>query len=148
MTLLMIGRQIPKNAKWPPDVDTLEKGLASIDVAYHLNHRGGEIGSYRFEKTSANTAKMVCRNPYPCDFDLGLIDAVAHKFKPDNAPIFMMIFMMRGCMRKMKHMMAGSQSAGQGGAGMEMAHCPCMTMMGRFMRGPASAKEEKDGQSK
>ena len=87
MTLLMIGRQIPKNAKWPPDVDTLEKGLSSIDTAYHMNHRGGDIGCYRFEKTGDRSAKMVCRNPYPCDFDLGLIDAVAHKFKPPSVPI-------------------------------------------------------------
>ncbi|MBI5030397.1 MAG: hypothetical protein HZB51_07710 [Chloroflexi bacterium] len=87
MTLLMIGRQIPQNAKWPPDVDTIEKGLRSIDVAYHMNHRGGEIGSYRFEPTGKNSAKMICQNPYPCDFDLGIIDAVAHKFKPANVPM-------------------------------------------------------------
>ncbi|GEM_PF-5166438 len=61
--------------------------------------------------------------------------------------IFMMVFMMRGCMRKMKHMMAGAGSAGPG-SGMEMAHCPCMTMMGRFMKGPAPQKEESNDQAR
>ena len=42
-TLYKIGLQIPENADFPPDVDTIEKALASIDVAYHMNHRGGEI---------------------------------------------------------------------------------------------------------
>jgi hypothetical protein len=56
--------------------------------------------------------------------------------------IFMMFFMMRGCMRKMRHMMTGSTQAGTDEAGMEMAHCPCMAMMGRFMKGPAAAKEQ------
>jgi hypothetical protein len=49
-TLLAIGKTIPANAKWPPQVDTVEKALVSIDIAYHINHRGGEIGTYHFEK--------------------------------------------------------------------------------------------------
>ena len=80
--LRAIGRSIPSNAQWPPEVDTIEKGMASIDVAYHLNHRGGEIGYYRYEPAGPRSGKMVCRNPYPSDFDLGIIDAVAHKFAP------------------------------------------------------------------
>ncbi|MFW9917657.1 MAG: hypothetical protein ACFFGZ_18800, partial [Candidatus Thorarchaeota archaeon] len=38
-TLYMIGTKIPKNAVFPPEIDSIEKGLASIDVAYHMNHR-------------------------------------------------------------------------------------------------------------
>ena len=85
--LLGIGRKIPENAKWPPEIDSLEKALASIDVAYHMNHRGGEIGYYRYEKTGAKSGKMICRNPYPCDFDRGIIDAVCRKFKPRGTAI-------------------------------------------------------------
>ncbi len=62
--------------------------------------------------------------------------------------IFMMVFMMRGCMRKMRHMMAGSQNTGTTGAGLEMAHCPCMTMIDHFMKGPATAKEQSNEQTK
>ena len=83
-TLAAIGKAIPDNAKWPPQVDTLEKALASIDVAYHLNHRGGEIGSYKFESTGPKSGKMICRNPYPSEFDQGLISATARKFAPNG----------------------------------------------------------------
>jgi len=81
-TLLAIGKAIPESAQWPPQVDTLEKALASIDVAYHMNHRGGEIGYYRYEPTGPQSGKMICNNPYPSDFDLGIIAAVARRFAP------------------------------------------------------------------
>jgi hypothetical protein len=81
-TLLAIGKTIPENAKWPPQVDTIEKALSSIDVAYHMNHRGGEIGHYSFETLGPKSGKMVCKNPYPSDFDLGIIYAAARKFAP------------------------------------------------------------------
>ena len=83
-TLQIIGQAIPSSAKWPPAVDTVEKALSSIDIAYHMNHRGGEIGYYKFESTGPNSGKMVCKNPYPSDFDFGIIYAVARKFAPSG----------------------------------------------------------------
>jgi len=81
-TVKAIGRSIPSTAFWPPDVDSIEKALFSIDVAYHMNHRGGEIGHYSFVQTAPQSGTMVCGNPYPCQFDLGLIEATAKKFAP------------------------------------------------------------------
>lgn len=80
-TLYQIGRKIPENALWPPNVDSVEKGLASVDKAYHMNHRGGPIGNYGFEKSGERSARMTCDNPYPCDFDRGIIAATVDKFK-------------------------------------------------------------------
>lgn len=79
-TLTVIGKAIPKNAKFPPEINSVESALASIDVAYHMNHRNGEIGTYGFEKTGEKTAKMICINPYPCAFDIGIITAIAKAF--------------------------------------------------------------------
>jgi hypothetical protein len=81
-TLLAIGKTIPENAQWPPQIDSIEKALASIDMAYHMNHRGGEIGNYQFEQTGPKSGKMICKNPYPSDFDQGIVYAVAHRFAP------------------------------------------------------------------
>lgn len=81
-TLLAIGKTIPANAKWPPQVDNIEKALASIDVAYHMNHRGGEIGHYQYTSTGPKSGKMVCKTPYPSEFDQGIIHAAARKFAP------------------------------------------------------------------
>lgn len=87
-TLRAIGAKIPKVALWPPGVNTVEKALASIDVAYHMNHRGGEIGRYRFDQASERSARMICDNPYPHDFDLGIIEATAQRFAPKDMLVF------------------------------------------------------------
>jgi hypothetical protein len=97
-TLYNIGTKIPENAKWPPHVDTIEKALASINVAYHMNHQidnevlfnpnTGEIkegiGHYGFEKIGDKRVRMVCNNPYPCDFDRGIIANTVRVFSEDG----------------------------------------------------------------
>lgn len=86
-TLSQIGRSIPGNAKFPPGIDSVEKALSSIESAYHLNHRGGEIGHYTFRKTAERAGAMECRNPYPCDFDRGIIEAMVRRFTaPGSKP--------------------------------------------------------------
>lgn len=96
-TLQSIGRQIPEHADWPPTVKTIEDALSSIDIAYHINHRKNGsvlfdlttgaiqegIGHYSFQKTGDRKGTMTCTNPYPCEFDYGIIEAAAEKFKPD-----------------------------------------------------------------
>jgi len=86
-TLKIIGKQVPEKVLWPPNIRTIEAALPSIDVAYHMNHRGGEIGSYQFESTGTRSAAMTCHNPYPCSFDMGIIEGTAIKFAPKNARV-------------------------------------------------------------
>lgn len=81
-TLFQIGRSIPSNAKFPPGIDSVEKALESLDAAYHMNHRGGEIGHYSFKLTGPKTGVVECRNPYPCEFDQGIIEAMVRRFAP------------------------------------------------------------------
>ncbi|MBI5590855.1 MAG: hypothetical protein HY881_10270 [Deltaproteobacteria bacterium] len=78
--LYCIGTKIPENAQFPPGIDSLEKALESIDTAYHMNHRGGEIGNYNFQKSPDGSLHFTCNNPYPCEFDRGIIEGIARKF--------------------------------------------------------------------
>lgn len=89
-TLFEIGKVIPKNAKFPSEISNLQKALLSIDIAYHTNHRGGEIGNYKLTSfnESAKNAVMVCKNPYPCEFDRGLITSMLRSFKSKAAIAF------------------------------------------------------------
>lgn len=87
MTIFLMGKKVPDKAIWPPDIDTIEKALASIDTAYHLNYRGGEMGHYKYVKTGERQAQIICDNPFPCDFDRGIIEATAKKFKPKDSLI-------------------------------------------------------------
>lgn len=100
-TLFNIGKKIPENAQFPPEINTIDKALGAIDVAYHMNHRIGAdvlfnpsngtmkegIGHYGWEIISDRKIKMVCDNPYPCEFDKGIIEAMAYKFKPSDTRI-------------------------------------------------------------
>lgn len=95
-TLFSIGKKIPENAVFPTEIDGVEKALSAIDVAYHMNHRLGKeilfdpesgtmtegIGHYHYKKLADKKVEMVCDNPYPCNFDRGIIEAMAKKFKP------------------------------------------------------------------
>ena len=97
--LFKIGKSIPENAVFPPEIDNIEKGLQAVDVAYHMNHRNRDgkvlfdptkppdkamlegIGHYFYKKIpSENMAIITCENPYPCDFDRGIITTMAEKF--------------------------------------------------------------------
>lgn len=110
-TLRAIGSKIIASAQWPPGIDSVESALASIDVAYHMNHRiegkilfnpntgimSEGIGHYLFEKISENEYKVACENPYPCDFDKGIIKGVVEKFKNPGQKIEFLENVKSGC---------------------------------------------------
>jgi hypothetical protein len=83
-----LGEQIPDVADWPADPSTVASGLRAIDDAYRRNHRGGDIGFYRFESVDERTGTVICENPYPCEFDRGLIRAVAREYAPVESFVF------------------------------------------------------------
>ena len=87
--LFRIGEKIATNAVLPPGINSLEACLASIDTAYHMNHRRGDIGSYEYSYIGGDTglkrAKMICPNPYPCAFDRGVIQGFSQRFRPAGA---------------------------------------------------------------
>ncbi len=81
--LKKVGAMIIESAKWPPGVDSFEDGLQSISVAYKMNHRPNDvnvIGDYIYEKKDDKSWTLTCTNPYPCDFDEGIIKGVAKAF--------------------------------------------------------------------
>lgn len=81
-TLYFIGRRIPYSAEFPgktmADVPT---ALQAINVAYHQAHRGGEIGSYRFARRGADHYQVHCDNPYPNEFDLGIVTSLVERYR-------------------------------------------------------------------
>jgi len=86
-TLFAIGKCIPQSAEFPKEISTLHDALSSLDIAYHLNHRNGEIGYYKilsFDEVSRK-AEMECKNPYPCYFDKGIIMTLTRMFKPEDS---------------------------------------------------------------
>jgi hypothetical protein len=95
--LFDIGVQIPENAPFPPHIVDVESAIASLDVAYHMNHRKNGavmylpttramlegIGHYGCQRVPGEqTIRSVCDNPYPCDFDRGILTGAARRFAP------------------------------------------------------------------
>ena len=83
-TLFSIGKSITESAIFPDEIKDLKSGLESINIAYHQNHRGGDIGYYRLIKydSSNKEAILESRNPYPASFNQGIITSIVRKFKP------------------------------------------------------------------
>lgn len=83
-----IGEKIALHAVLPPGIQELLQCLSAVDIAYHMNHRGGDIGSYQFsvlgKQDGLERAVMVCPNPYPCSFDRGVIEGFAKRFKTQD----------------------------------------------------------------
>ena len=96
--LFQIGQQIPKYAD-PSQVahmTDIVAAIASVDVGYHMQHRKNGrpmfdlatgqtlpgIGSYGCTPEPAERRiTSVCENPYPCEFDRGLLTGFATKFE-------------------------------------------------------------------
>ncbi|MFX0072390.1 MAG: hypothetical protein ACFFAO_14995 [Candidatus Hermodarchaeota archaeon] len=83
-TLKVIGMKIPETAVLPPQLDTIEKALTMMDQAYHMNYQYGEIGHYAFEKKGKNKGVMICSSPYPCAYDIGIIEGFMYRLRKSN----------------------------------------------------------------
>ncbi len=92
VTIKVIGMKIPEKVQLPPSIESTEQVLNSIDRIYSMNHKGGECGSYKFTKTGKDEGIMVVDTPYPCSFDMGLIEAFMNKFREDGSITFIKHF--------------------------------------------------------
>lgn len=81
-TLYSVGYRIPQAAEFPSHMmKDVATALQSIDIAYHNAHRNGDIGYYEFIQLGDGTYQIRCNNPYPCDFDLGIISSLVERFR-------------------------------------------------------------------
>jgi hypothetical protein len=79
-TLQNIGATTPETAEWPPGVETPFEALSSIDDAYQLNHRGGDVGHYEAERIDETTARVECHTPYHSRYEQALVKSTAALF--------------------------------------------------------------------
>jgi hypothetical protein len=81
---VQIGMRVPDFFDFPAEIKSIPSALLSLNGAYHRNHRGGEVGFYRAVIRGESQIDMVCYNPYPCDFDYGIIYGMVQRFHPDT----------------------------------------------------------------
>lgn len=80
--LTRLGRPVSGTSRFPPEIRSLERAFRTLDVAYHLNHRGGEIGMYLFHATGPGRGEMHCQTPFGCAFDQGILLGLGDRFLP------------------------------------------------------------------
>lgn len=79
-----VGSFIFDKAVFPPGIDDVQKGMQLLDVAYYTNHQNvtpGQIGGYHWKADRERGGLMSCDNPYPCAFDIGIIETITHRFE-------------------------------------------------------------------
>ena len=53
-----MGAQVAHDAKFPPEVDSIERALTQVNAFHRRGHRGAKVGSYIFEKTGEDSGTM------------------------------------------------------------------------------------------
>lgn len=77
--LKAMGRAIPDTSRFPPDLDSMERVLHLLNVAYQVNHRGKRIGFYDCLFPAPRQAEVICANPYPCALDEGILERLLER---------------------------------------------------------------------
>lgn len=97
-----LGRLVPATSKFPPEIHSMDRALRTLDIAYHMNHRGGEIGNYLYEPFGPREGLLHCDNPYGCEVDMGIIEGLGTRFIPDGGHL------------RLEHLLAGRCRKGGG----------------------------------
>jgi hypothetical protein len=84
-SLISVGNKIPELALWPPAINSVEKAFGALNTAYHMNHRNGEIGSYKAEMIGPRHIRVIAENPWPSDFDYGICWGLLRRFAPKHS---------------------------------------------------------------
>lgn len=84
-TVEKVGANLAASLRFPSDIDTLEKALGYINVAYQGYYKNGDSGNYKFRKTGERECSMFCSSPYPCAFDRGALSEICNRFKPADS---------------------------------------------------------------
>jgi hypothetical protein len=80
--LVSIGMKIPEQAVFPPQINSLEMALLTLNDAYNMNQRNGYNGSYTSHQNGERDFTIVADNPFPCDFDYGILWSLTRRFCP------------------------------------------------------------------
>ncbi|ADO75731.1 hypothetical protein [Stigmatella aurantiaca] len=97
-TMKGVGRHLPDHVPFPSPIGSIEAAMRAIDIAYRASHRGpGDIGGYHYTSQGSREGRMVCDNPYPCQMDEGVIEAMAERFRPKDSFFVHIVHEQRQC---------------------------------------------------
>jgi hypothetical protein len=86
-TIKKVGKALVEGHEFPAEIRDLDSALTTLDGDYRARHRARQMGGYRFARTEARAAVLTVATPYPCELDVGLLEAYASRFRPNGALI-------------------------------------------------------------
>ncbi|ADO68893.1 hypothetical protein [Stigmatella aurantiaca] len=100
-TVHALGQHTARHITFLPSIDSFGGALSSLNEAYRMHHRGtGEIGGFQYQPQSVRSARIRCDNPYPCEFDQGLLEALFELFPPQESFRLRVTHAPEGCRSK------------------------------------------------
>ena len=80
--------------------NSIQKALLMLDDAYHMNHRGGDIGHYHATVIGSRQIDIVAETPFPCDLDYGIVLGLARRFNPQKGNLMVFHDLRTPCRKK------------------------------------------------
>lgn len=77
--LVQVGMGVSEHGALPPEIDSLEKALMSLQTVYDMNHQNGGQ-AWSVEIVDDNTIHCSIDSPYPHDMDYGIVYGFAKRF--------------------------------------------------------------------
>jgi hypothetical protein len=85
-TLHSLGRHSAQHIAFLPTEVSFLAALLSLNELYQTRHRGpGELGGYHCRAQGGRSAHVRCDNPYPCEFDQGMLESLFERFRPPES---------------------------------------------------------------
>jgi hypothetical protein len=81
------GRKLVEGHRFTEAFDGIAAALSSLDRDYHARHRGADVGSYQVSETGPDEVTVIVRNPYPCEIDRAVVEALATRFRPRGSVV-------------------------------------------------------------
>lgn len=81
--LVALGISMPEPELFPA-LSTISDALNMLNTLYQMDHQGGEVGYYEFIQHGNFIGRMICHNPYPADFDFGLLYAILKHYNSED----------------------------------------------------------------
>jgi len=86
-TLFLIGKScpfVPHKIRAEHAPKNITEALEVLDLHYQALHKKGDAGFYRLISCDAASKKatLMCKTPYPTEFDKGMLTATLRKYKP------------------------------------------------------------------
>lgn len=79
--LVAVGMRIGDQAQFPPEVDSIEAILHTLDASYHRNNRD-QVGGWDVYATAPNEMICISSTPYPADLEYGMVYSLVRRFRP------------------------------------------------------------------